>query len=508
MKATKRIISLVLALIICLSVMFSLELNAFATDTATQEVTQTVVETETETQEADENLTPTVEVTEEATEIETQAPTVKPTVKPTEKPSNKEPVFDNTKVGKVKKLYKDSKYTNKISFYWNPVNGAQGYRVYYMNKDKHKDYKFLVATTSTKITVRDLSHTTPYQFKVTAYAVVDGVLYEGDACVGKTATQPATMSKPSLKKSSPTIAISWSRNSRADGYRIYRQDSSTKGKLVLYKTIKKNTTTTFEDKKVKRGNAYNYQVRAYREMYSGKIYMGEGSTLRTVAGLSKPKLNKCTSQLRRVTIDWNNNSVASGFDVYYKADDRSAYKLLKTTKNSYINTTQLRAGHKYSFKIRPFRYVGAKKVKVYGSTLGLTKKVTATAYGKNPGKTYIEISITNQHMWYYVNGKCYVSTPVVTGNQGYYSTPKGFFNIWQRSSPATLTGPTWNVNVNYWMAFTYSGCGIHDSTWRSSSEYGGTTYKGNGSHGCVNTPYSKVKKIYQKAKMGTPVIVY
>lgn len=514
MKATKRIISLLLALIICVSVMFSLELNAFATDTATQEATGTAVETETEieTQVTDENLTPTVEVTEEATEVETQAvteaPTEKPTVKPTQKPVNNEPVYDNTKVGKVSKLNKNSKYTDRISFYWNRVDGAQGYRIYYKNNDKHKDYKFLVATTSTKVTVRNLSHTTPYQFKVTAYAVVDGVLYEGDACVGKTATQPATMSKATLKKSSPSIAISWSKNSRADGYRIYRQDSSTNGKLVLYKTIKKNTTTTFEDKKVTRGKAYNYQVRAYREMYKGKTYMGEGSTLRTVAGLSKPKLNKCTSQLRRVTIDWNNNSVASGFDVYYKADDRSSYKLLKTTKHSYINTSQLRAGRKYSFKIRPFRYVGAKKVKVYGSTLGLTKTVTSSAYGKNPGKTYIEISITNQHMWFYKNGKCIVSTPVVTGNQGYYSTPKGFYKIWQRSSPATLTGPTWNVNVNYWMAFTYSGCGIHDSTWRSSSEYGGTTYKGNGSHGCVNTPYSKVKKIYQNAKMGTPVIVY
>ena len=52
----------------------------------------------------------------------------------------------------------------------------------------------------------------------------------------------------------------------------------------------------------------------------------------------------------------------------------------------------------------------------------------------------------------------------------------------------------------------YGGCGIHDASWRSS--YGGNIYKGNGSHGCVNTPYSKVQKIYNNTGYGTPVIVY
>jgi lipoprotein-anchoring transpeptidase ErfK/SrfK len=69
-------------------------------------------------------------------------------------------------------------------------------------------------------------------------------------------------------------------------------------------------------------------------------------------------------------------------------------------------------------------------------------------------------------------------------------------------------GDGYSSYVNYWLAFTYSGCGIHDASWRSASEYGGTTYQGNGSHGCVNTPYDAVKKIYQKAGIGTYVVVY
>ena len=62
--------------------------------------------------------------------------------------------------------------------------------------------------------------------------------------------------------------------------------------------------------------------------------------------------------------------------------------------------------------------------------------------------------------------------------------------------------------VKYWLGFTYDGQGIHDSTWRPSTDYGKQTYKGNGSHGCVNTPISAVGKMYSKAYIGMPIIVY
>ena len=76
------------------------------------------------------------------------------------------------------------------------------------------------------------------------------------------------------------------------------------------------------------------------------------------------------------------------------------------------------------------------------------------------------------------------------------------------SSPATLVGDDYRTEVKYWMALTYSGVGIHDSTWRSDSEYGGTTYQGNGSHGCINTPYDIAEKIYKTISPGIPVVIY
>lgn len=495
MKMTISFISLIMSLVMMVTMVTGLGVSASASET---DETEVVTEFATEV--------PSEVPTDAPTQIETQAPTVEETQKPTDNDSDI--VYNSDKVAKVGKLYKDGKYCTRIDFHWNEVEGAEGYRIYYKNNDKDEDYTLLATTAATSISVRDLSHTTPYQFKVAAYVVEFGKMYEGVPQVGKTATQPLKTSAPQLKQCSSSTKIQWARNARADGYKIYRQDSTTNGKYVLYKTIKDKTANTFVDKNVKGGKAYNYQVRAYREMYKGKTFIGEGATLRTVAGLHAPAISSTTSQLRRVSINWKKNSYANGYEIYYKADDADEFKYLTSTNNNFLNTKKLRAGHTYYFRIKPYKYVGAKKVKVYGTQRSLNKKVTSTAYGKKIGDTYIEISIKQQHMWFYIDGKLYVDTPVVTGNYGGYDTPKGAYNIFQRTSPATLVGPTWCVNVKYWLAFTRSGCGIHDSTWRSSSEYGGTTYMGDGSHGCVNTPYSKVKKIYEKAKIGTHVVVY
>lgn len=131
--------------------------------------------------------------------------------------------------------------------------------------------------------------------------------------------------------------------------------------------------------------------------------------------------------------------------------------------------------------------------------------------GSDIGNTYVEISISDQHMWYYKDGKLLVETDVVTGNNdGEHDTPKGVWYVLYKDSPATLVGENdeYRTEVTYWMPITYGGVGIHDSSWRGSGEYGGDTYTYNGSHGCINTPYDKVEKIYKNLDAGTPVIVY
>ena len=121
-----------------------------------------------------------------------------------------------------------------------------------------------------------------------------------------------------------------------------------------------------------------------------------------------------------------------------------------------------------------------------------------------PLLTYIDISIDNQVLAYYVNGSPVLITPCVTGSPG-RSTPRGVFQINSCVPGKRLKGPTWNVWVDRWMRFC-GNCGIHDAKWRKS--FGGDIYKKNGSHGCVNIPHDQALLLYSMVGVGTPVIVH
>ncbi len=128
------------------------------------------------------------------------------------------------------------------------------------------------------------------------------------------------------------------------------------------------------------------------------------------------------------------------------------------------------------------------------------------------GSTYVEVDITHQKVYLYVKGQCILETDCVTGtaNNSERATPSnGVWAISYKKSPATLG--TMETNgyespVTYWMPFN-GGVGLHDADgWRSS--YGGSIYKTNGSHGCVNLPLSAAKTIYENVEPGYPVVVY
>lgn len=87
------------------------------------------------------------------------------------------------------------------------------------------------------------------------------------------------------------------------------------------------------------------------------------------------------------------------------------------------------------------------------------------------------------------------------------ATPSGIFRLLSKSTDKyfLLFQPV--VHADYWMPFDWQGCGIHDASWFTT--FGGELYKtSGGSHGCINTPLSIVKPMYERIKVNTPVIVY
>ena len=134
-------------------------------------------------------------------------------------------------------------------------------------------------------------------------------------------------------------------------------------------------------------------------------------------------------------------------------------------------------------------------------------KQQALHRGKNDiGSTYIEIDMTDQKMYYYQDGELLIDTDVVTGNMKRGdATPSGVNFVYAKQKNRTLRGEDYESFVRYWLPVK-GGIGIHDASWRK--KFGGDIYLKNGSHGCINTPSSVMKELYNLVEKGTPVVMF
>ena len=85
------------------------------------------------------------------------------------------------------------------------------------------------------------------------------------------------------------------------------------------------------------------------------------------------------------------------------------------------------------------------------------------------GKTYIEIDMSRQTLYYYVEGDLYLESPIVTGNlKRGRGTPARVCYIYGKQRRRILRGPGYASFVNYWMPVN-GNIGLHDATWRQKS---------------------------------------
>ena len=121
------------------------------------------------------------------------------------------------------------------------------------------------------------------------------------------------------------------------------------------------------------------------------------------------------------------------------------------------------------------------------------------------GRSYVEVDLTNQHIYVWKDGKRVLDAPCVTGLPPNRITPPGTYRIKKKMSPAILVGDNYRTPVSYWMPFN-RGIGLHDAVWQSS--FGGKRYLTHGSHGCVNLSLNTAKQVYSYVYPGMPVVCY
>ena len=138
----------------------------------------------------------------------------------------------------------------------------------------------------------------------------------------------------------------------------------------------------------------------------------------------------------------------------------------------------------------------------------------ATHEPQDWGKTFIEVDLSEQYMWYIADGNVVFETAVVTGKPYEHSTPSGVYDILLMQPNATLVGnimpetgePEYRTPVAYWMQVTWGGVGFHDATWQPA--FGGDLYWSIGSHGCINMPLDGAATLYSLISPGTPVVMH
>lgn len=163
---------------------------------------------------------------------------------------------------------------NKIKVIWNTVKSAEGYRVY--RKTAGGSWKTLKTISDSKtMSFIDATATTgtTYYYTVRAYRkAYDKTLWSGYDKVGKSAK--AVPSKSVINsinnKIGKTLKLNWKKVPGASGYRIYQIKSD--GSDQYISQISKGSTLTYTHKGLKKGETYQYKIRAYRIVNGKRVY--------------------------------------------------------------------------------------------------------------------------------------------------------------------------------------------------------------------------------------------
>ena len=216
-----------------------------------------------------------------------------------------------------------------------------------------------------------------------------------------------------------------------------------------------------------------------------------------------------------MAVTYNEEGVAQYIkDLAAKYD---TYRTDRTFTSGNGNTVTVSGGN-YGWRMDQATEIEALKASIAAKEV-ITKEpaylqTAATHNSPDWGNTYVEVDLTNQKVYLFVNGSLVVSGPCVTGKPSTgCATPQGSYSIKYKAMNVTLRGPKqpdgsyeWESPVTFWMPFN-GGIGLHDASWQHAfGDPRGYLYSG--SRGCVNLQYSVAQTIYNNVAAGTPVICH
>lgn len=184
---------------------------------------------------------------------------------------------------------------------------------------------------------------------------------------------PSKAESLKAKASKKTEAkITWNEVPGATGYRIYifkSADSTTKKKIDPATSNSYVLKKDYNGKALVMGKTYKISVTPYVKTANGEyIFAKEATIIKFKFAPATPTLTVASNAKGKATVEWTNVAAETGYKLYISEDGGKTFKLYKTYKGwpDKQTLTGLKAGAKYSFKIRAYTTVDSKTT-VYSS---------------------------------------------------------------------------------------------------------------------------------------------
>lgn len=166
---------------------------------------------------------------------------------------------------KVSSFKASSKTNNTIKLTWAKNSGATGYILEQYKGNKWVRIAKTTKNTTTSYTVKGLSASTRYAFRIVTYKELGSGAVKG-AYTNKLVvyTNPNAMSGfKASAKTKTTITLSWNKNTSATGYIIEQYNGT---KWVRIAKIDKNSTTSYKVTGLKANTRYAFRIQAYKNI--------------------------------------------------------------------------------------------------------------------------------------------------------------------------------------------------------------------------------------------------
>lgn len=232
---------------------------------------------------------------------------------------------------------------NEVDISWKNISGVDGYYVECYVGNQWKQINCSADGDRVAAKLSGLSAGLKYKVRIAAYA---GSFTAKFRCFYVDTVPSPVWNINTVKATDETVRISWSRNARADGYKVEWYINN----QWSVKTVTGNNNISAVIDGLCAGTRYKVRVSAYKgDLYSPYTYGYIDTLPSKVTGITQ------TVTSSSFTLKWDKNESADGYTVQYYADGKWNEKTLVGNKKTTVTIGSLKGYKTYKVRIKAYK---------------------------------------------------------------------------------------------------------------------------------------------------------